>query len=61
MAAALLEAGGTLNALAAQILYVSQPLLETWLPAGKVQSIANLLEDQEENAAFIALLRKEQR
>lgn len=50
-----LEAGSPLSTLGAQVLYVSQPLL-----GGKqINSIARMLEDENETQAFARYLRGE--
>ena len=58
VAAALIESFEMLNTLFAQLLYLGQPLLDGWLPAERVESLAKLLEDEEQSAAFSALLRE---
>jgi hypothetical protein len=51
----LLEAGAPLNILGAQVLYASQPFL-----GGKqVETIAQMLENQDETKAFTHFLRDE--
>ena len=55
LASALLESGGAFATLAAQSLYVGQPLLEPWMPA---RSLATLLEDPQQTQAFVELLRE---
>jgi hypothetical protein len=56
-AATLLESGGAFSTLAAQSLYISQPLLDTWLPRRGLHSLAQTLEDPQQSAAFAAYLR----
>lgn len=56
LASALLESSGAFTTLAAQSLYIGQPLLEPWLP---VRSLATLLEDPQQTQAFAQLLREE--
>lgn len=56
--ASLLEAGGAFATLAAQSLYVSQPLLESWPGAKTVRSLAKMLEAPDQSAAFAELLRQ---
>jgi hypothetical protein len=55
--AALLESSGAFAMLAAQSLYVSQPLLDAWFSP---QGIANMLEDPKETEEFITALREHQ-
>jgi len=55
LASWLLEAGSPLTLLGAQALYISQPFV-----GGKqVESIAHMLEEQEETQAFADYLREE--
>lgn len=58
IAAALIESLGMLKTVFAQLLYLGQPLLDGWLPDESVETLANLLEDEEQSAAFSALLRE---
>ena len=56
LAAWVLEAAGPLNLLGAQILYIGQPFVS--FPAGQsMRALADLLEQEEESGAFIALLK----
>lgn len=55
IAAALLESNSAFAMLAAQSLYVSQPLLDAWVPT---QTIAKMLENPKETEEFIAALRE---
>jgi hypothetical protein len=57
--AALLESGSAFATLAAQSLYVSQPMLEAWLPAKRMRALAGMLEDPNESSAFARMLREE--
>jgi len=58
LAAAFIETFGSLGGILTQFLYVSQPLLEAWLPADRLNSLAENLEDEEQSAAFAARLRR---
>lgn len=58
LAATFIEAFGSLSSVLAQFLYVSQPLLDAWLPADKLNSLAEMLEDEEQSAALAVRLRK---
>lgn len=58
LAANFIEMFGPLSSVLAQFLYISQPLLEIWLPANKLSSLAEYLEDEEQSAAFAARLRR---
>ena len=54
-AAWLLEAGGPFTILGAQAVYFSQP----FIGGGKLDSLAHLLEEDEESQAFARFLRGE--
>ena len=56
LAAWLLEASGPLNILSAQLLYLGQPFAPTSANQG-LRALANLLEQEDEAKAFIALLK----
>ncbi|MBM3150848.1 MAG: hypothetical protein FJZ96_01365 [Chloroflexi bacterium] len=58
LAAWLLEAGGPLNVLGAQALFLGSPLLQPLLNGDKIDALANLLEDHDEGQAFIEYLRE---
>jgi hypothetical protein len=51
-----LENGGAFATLAAQSLYVCQPILESWLP---IRSLSRMLEDPEMTKAFVKTLQEE--
>jgi len=51
----LLEAGGPLTLLSAQVLYIGQP----FLGSQRVGALAHVLEDHDEAQAFAAFLREE--
>ena len=56
LAAWVLEVAGPLNFLGAQILYIGQPFVSS--PTGQsLRALANLLEQEDEAGAFIALLK----
>ena len=55
VAAWLLEAGGPLNVLGAQAVYLGQP----FLGGKKLDSLAHMLEEDEESQAFARYLRGE--
>lgn len=59
LAGTLLASGGAFAALAAQGLYIGQPLVSPWLDAGELGELARLLENPGEAAAFIELLQGE--
>jgi hypothetical protein len=52
----LLEAGGPLNVLGAQLLYLGQPFFPT-SANDNIHALANLLEQEDESRAFVALLK----
>ena len=58
LAAAFIETFGSLSSVLAQFLYVSKPLLDAWLPADRLKTLAENLEDEEQSAAFAARLRR---
>jgi len=53
-----LEAVGPLSVLGAQVLYVGQPFLRSLIPDAGLSSLAHLLEDRDENQAFVLFLRE---
>ena len=53
-----LENGGAFATLAAQSLYVCQPILDSFIP---VRSLAHVLEDPEMTKAFVKTLQEEVR
>jgi len=55
-AAWLLEATGPLNVIGAQLLYIGQPFLPV-SASESIQELANLLEQEDESRAFVALLK----
>jgi hypothetical protein len=57
LAAALLDSAGPFGLLAAQSLYVGEPLLSAWVSPGSLRSLASLLEDRAQSQAFAELLR----
>jgi hypothetical protein len=59
LTAAFLESGSPFSTLAAQALYMSQPLLEPWTAKGRVRDLAELLESPADVTAFTRLLKEE--
>jgi hypothetical protein len=55
LASWLLEAGSPLTVLGAQALYISQP----FAGGNNLESIAHMLEDEDETQAFVSYLRGE--
>jgi len=58
LAATLLEASGPLNLAAAQMVYISQPLLRGLLSGEQLNALAQMLEEPVETAAFVAGLQE---
>lgn len=56
--ALLLEASGPLNVVAAQLVYLGQPLLGTARSYGQLQALAHLLEDADQTHSFVRDLRE---
>jgi hypothetical protein len=57
--AAFLESGSAFATLAAQSLYVAQPLLEPWMPEKSLSAFAGMLADPQQSAAFAQFLREQ--
>ena len=58
IAAFLIDAGGPLTVLAAQVVYMGQPFLRQSVSEGHLQALVNLFEDQKEGQMFAAFLRE---
>ena len=58
LAATLLEAAGPLTVLGAQAVYLTQPLLNSLVPQGHLEALANMLEDPTQTHQFTHLLRE---
>jgi hypothetical protein len=56
--ASVLEGAGSLSMLAAQILYLSQPLLSGMISTHSLQAFAKILENPAEKQAFVSFLRE---
>lgn len=56
--AAILENGGAFASLAAQGLYVAEPLLAAWTPGQSVREFAAMLEDPQQRAQLADALRE---
>jgi hypothetical protein len=54
----ILEALGPLNILGAQLVYLTQPVLSTFIDEDQSQYFAKILEDPSETTSFINALRK---
>ena len=57
-AATLLEAMGPLSLFGAQMVYLTQPVLTTFVPADRLNALADLLEDPKTAQSFITVLRQ---
>jgi hypothetical protein len=60
MAAFLLEAGGPITVLAAQVVYLMQPFFRSSFTENQLGAIINLFEDQQAGRNFAAYLREEE-
>jgi hypothetical protein len=58
-AASLLEAAGPLNLIAAQLLYMLQPIADTAMPRNHWRALTEMLEDTMETRRFTSLLRED--
>lgn len=58
-AAAFLEASGPLNLVGAQLVYLGQPVFSAFFSNRHLDTLAHLLEDPGQTAAFINCLREE--
>ena len=56
--ASILEGSGSLSFLAAQMLYLSQPLLSGVVSVHSLRAFARVLEDPSERRAFVSYLRE---
>ncbi len=59
LTATLLESGGPVNVLGAQLIYMGQPVLNGLLPQENLQALAELLEEPADIATFVNDLRGE--
>jgi hypothetical protein len=59
IAAALLEAGGPLKIVGAQLVFIGQPLFSGLLSGERLDLLAGILEEPEKTEAFVDFLRKE--
>ncbi len=58
LTAAILENGGAFASLAAQGLYVAEPLLAAWAPGQGLREFAGMLEDPHQRAQLADALRE---
>ncbi len=56
--ASLLEAVGPLGVLGVQVVYISQPIFNSFLPQNHMQALVKLLDDSNQRQAFIKMLRE---
>ena len=59
LAAALLEAGGPLNLVGAQLVYLGQPVLGGFFADDQLVTLAEMLEEPAQTKNFIRYLREE--
>lgn len=59
VAATLLDAMEPLNFIGAQLVYLGQPMLNTFFPEDQINAFVDLLENPEETKAFSHFLRQE--
>jgi len=57
-AAWLLESAGPAHLVGAQLVYISQPLLEVFVPNGQLETLAEILEKPSQAQAFVNCLRE---
>lgn len=57
--ASFLETTGSISILGAQVVYISQPLLNLVFPEEHLDALAMLLEQKDQRQTFISLLREE--
>ena len=54
----LLEATAPVNLVGAQLVYIGQPLLDSFVPGEHTDALAHMLEEPSETRAYIAFLRE---
>ena len=57
--ASLLESAGPLTLLAAQVIYLGQPILGAAVPENRIEALVKLFEQPEATRSFISYLREE--
>ena len=57
--ASLLEAAGPLTIIGAQLIYISQPLLNATMPDKHTETLLGILEEPERTKTFTEFLREE--
>ncbi len=58
LVAVLLEAGGPLNTIAAQLVHITQPVMKGFIDRSQISAFADLLEEQAHTQNFIQSLRE---
>ena len=58
--AALLETGGPLKLIGAQLVFISQPLFSGLIGGEQLNALAGMLEEPDQTRTFIHLLREEE-
>jgi hypothetical protein len=61
LVASFLEAAGPLSLIGAQVIYIGQPILSGIVPAGHLDALTNVLEDDGQREEFVVYLREETR
>ena len=56
--AAILETVGPFQLLAAQIVYISQPFVQSFVPNQHLEAFTHIMEDPQQTREFINLLKK---
>lgn len=59
LTAALLEAGGPLNLVSAQLVHIGQPVLGSFVAKPQLDALADLLEEPDQTRAFVECLRED--
>lgn len=57
-AVAFLEAAGPLRIFAAQMVYLGQPIMQTWFAPQTFQALLSIFEDDQQAESFISILRE---
>ena len=58
LAVSLLEAAGPLTMLGAQLIYLSQPVLRSFVSGNQIDALATMLDNPTETHQFIVFLRE---
>lgn len=58
LTAAFIETTGPLNLLGAQLIYISQPILNTFVRNDRLTALAAILEEPENTKTFLEILRE---